>query len=164
MRTVRCAIKPLPTIRYPTRTPYGRSKTPTTGGKVVAPQRAALKAAGAPLDAVKAVGLSGQMHGATLLDANNAVLRPCILWNDGRSHAECVELETSLLGFRDPLRQHGHARLHRAQAAVGAQARAGIVRPHRQGLIAQRLFAIPTDRPVRLGPVGCCRYAVARSG
>jgi xylulokinase len=62
---------------------------------------AALKAAGAPLDAVKAVGLSGQMHGATLLDANNAVLRPCILWNDGRSHAECVELETSLLGFRD---------------------------------------------------------------
>ena len=33
----------------------------------------ALKAQGAPLDAVKAVGLSGQMHGATLLDANQAV-------------------------------------------------------------------------------------------
>jgi xylulokinase len=40
-----------------------------------------------------AIGLSGQMHGATLLDASGAVLRPCILWNDGRSEAECVELE-----------------------------------------------------------------------
>ena len=35
--------------------------------------------------AVKAVGLSGQMHGATLLDANDKPLRPAILWNDGRS-------------------------------------------------------------------------------
>jgi xylulokinase len=33
------------------------------------------------------------MHGATLLDANDKVLRPAILWNDGRSHAECAELE-----------------------------------------------------------------------
>jgi xylulokinase len=40
-----------------------------------------------------AIGLSGQMHGATLLDASGAVLRPCILWNDGRSSAECAELE-----------------------------------------------------------------------
>jgi xylulokinase len=39
-----------------------------------------------------AVGLSGQQHGATLLDRNGAVLRPCILWNDGRSEAECREL------------------------------------------------------------------------
>jgi xylulokinase len=42
---------------------------------------------------VEAIGLSGQMHGATLLDKNGAVLRPAILWNDGRSHAECAELE-----------------------------------------------------------------------
>ncbi len=42
---------------------------------------------------VRAVGLSGQMHGATLLDARGQVLRPAILWNDGRSAAECVELE-----------------------------------------------------------------------
>ena len=39
------------------------------------------------------IGLSGQMHGATLLDASGAVLRPCILWNDGRSDVECAELE-----------------------------------------------------------------------
>lgn len=43
--------------------------------------------------AVRAVGLSGQMHGATLLDRANRVLRPAILWNDGRSGAECAELE-----------------------------------------------------------------------
>ena len=42
--------------------------------------------------ALTAIGLSGQMHGATLLDAAGAVLRPAILWNDGRSGAECAEL------------------------------------------------------------------------
>ena len=42
---------------------------------------------------VRAVGLSGQMHGATLLDAHERPLRPAILWNDGRSAEECVELE-----------------------------------------------------------------------
>jgi xylulokinase len=38
------------------------------------------------------IGLSGQMHGATLLDGEGRVLRPAILWNDGRSGAECAEL------------------------------------------------------------------------
>jgi xylulokinase len=42
---------------------------------------------------VQAIGLSGQMHGATLLDASDKPLRPAILWNDGRSEAECAELE-----------------------------------------------------------------------
>jgi xylulokinase len=44
------------------------------------------------LAAVRAIGLSGQMHGATLLDAANNVLRPCILWNDTRSAAQCEAL------------------------------------------------------------------------
>ena len=43
--------------------------------------------------ALSGVGLSGQMHGATLLDAQNKPLRPAILWNDGRSFAECDELK-----------------------------------------------------------------------
>ena len=43
--------------------------------------------------AVLAVGLSGQMHGATLLDAKDQPLRPAILWNDGRSEAQCATLE-----------------------------------------------------------------------
>ena len=45
--------------------------------------------------AVRAIGLSGQMHGAVLLDGDDAVLRPAILWNDGRCHAECAELEAA---------------------------------------------------------------------
>ena len=43
--------------------------------------------------AARSIGLSGQMHGATLLDERGEVLRPAILWNDGRSHAQCLELE-----------------------------------------------------------------------
>ncbi|MEM7661002.1 MAG: xylulokinase [Pseudomonadota bacterium] len=43
---------------------------------------------------VKAIGLSGQMHGATLLDDRDKPLRPAILWNDNRSHAECAEIES----------------------------------------------------------------------
>jgi xylulokinase len=46
--------------------------------------------------AVRAIGLSGQMHGATLLDKQLRALRPCILWNDGRSAAQCAEMEASM--------------------------------------------------------------------
>ncbi|GAB5439199.1 xylulokinase [Falsiruegeria mediterranea] len=42
---------------------------------------------------VQGIGLSGQMHGATLLDADGAVLRPCILWNDTRSHVQAAALD-----------------------------------------------------------------------
>lgn len=42
---------------------------------------------------VHGIGLSGQMHGAVLLDSHDLVLRPAILWNDGRSGPDCVELE-----------------------------------------------------------------------
>lgn len=42
--------------------------------------------------AIRAIGLSGQMHGATLLDKHNQLLRPAILWNDGRSVDACNEL------------------------------------------------------------------------
>ncbi|MFP9227934.1 xylulokinase [Pectobacterium cacticida] len=45
------------------------------------------------LRSVKALGLTGQMHGATLLDARQRVLRPAILWNDGRSATQCQTLE-----------------------------------------------------------------------
>jgi xylulokinase len=42
--------------------------------------------------AVKAIGLTGQMHGLVLLDDGGRVLRPAILWNDGRTAAECDEI------------------------------------------------------------------------
>jgi xylulokinase len=47
------------------------------------------------MGAVRGIGLSGHMHGATLLGADDAVLRPCILWNDTRSAAEAAELDAN---------------------------------------------------------------------
>ena len=52
------------------------------------------------VSAIKGVGLSGQMHGATLLDANNQVIRPAILWNDVRAANECREMEEALPSLR----------------------------------------------------------------
>ena len=46
--------------------------------------------------AVRAIGLTGQMHGATLLNKQQRVLRPAILWNDGRSAGQCAELEAAV--------------------------------------------------------------------
>jgi xylulokinase len=54
----------------------------------------------AAMSAVQAIGLCGQMHGAVLLDAHDEVLRPAILWNDGRAGAACVALERALPSLR----------------------------------------------------------------
>lgn len=48
---------------------------------------------GSVWQAIESIGLSGQMHGAVVLGADDRPLRPAILWNDGRSFDECVELE-----------------------------------------------------------------------
>lgn len=50
---------------------------------------------------VRAIGLSGQMHGATLLDAADTVLRPCMLWNDTRSAAQCEALTRDCPGLHE---------------------------------------------------------------
>ncbi len=42
---------------------------------------------------MRGIGLSGHMHGATLLDAADKPLRPCILWNDVRSAEEAAALD-----------------------------------------------------------------------
>lgn len=69
--------------------------------------------------AIKAIGLSGQMHGAVLLDADGEVIRPAILWNDTRCAAECAELEEMAPELHQ-VAGNGDARLYRAEAAVGA--------------------------------------------
>ena len=62
----------------------------------------AMKALGAQhsLRDVKALGIAGQMHGATLLDKSLQVLRPAILWNDGRCAEECQLLEEKVSASR----------------------------------------------------------------
>ncbi|WP_371154056.1 xylulokinase [Jannaschia sp. 2305UL9-9] len=48
-----------------------------------------------PLSALRGIGLSGHMHGATLVGSDDQVLRPCILWNDTRSAAQAARLDAA---------------------------------------------------------------------
>ncbi len=52
------------------------------------------------MEKIQGIGLSGQMHGAVLLDDHQNVLRPAILWNDGRSFQQCKNLEKSYPQFK----------------------------------------------------------------
>jgi len=58
--------------------------------------RAVLSARGGSADTIVAVGLSGQMHGAVLLDDAGQVVRPAIIWCDQRTEAECQWLTDSV--------------------------------------------------------------------
>ncbi|MBN9023702.1 MAG: xylulokinase [Rhizobiales bacterium] len=51
------------------------------------------------LAAVRAIGLSGQMHSAVLLDRDHRVLRPAMLWNDSRGREECAALAAAVPGL-----------------------------------------------------------------
>ena len=51
---------------------------------------------GVAADAIAGIGLSGQMHGAVLLAADEAVLRPSIIWCDQRSEGECRWLNDTI--------------------------------------------------------------------
>ena len=56
-------------------------------------------AASQSMSQVRAMGLSGQMLGVTLLDEHDRPLRPALLWNDGRAVDECAELEIRVPDF-----------------------------------------------------------------
>ncbi len=45
---------------------------------------------------IAGIGLSGQMHGLVMLDENNDVIRPSIIWCDQRTAAECEEIEKAV--------------------------------------------------------------------
>ena len=100
----------------------------------------------ADVAAVKGIGLSGHMHGATLLGKDNEVLRPAILWNDGRSHVECGEMEARPALAAPARRQHRDAGVHRTEDRLGAEARARNLRQDRNGPPAQGLCAPAADR------------------
>ena len=44
------------------------------------------------INEINSVSFSGHMHGATCINKNHEIIRPCILWNDTRSHQECSEI------------------------------------------------------------------------
>jgi xylulokinase len=59
---------------------------------------------------ISGIGLAGQMHGLVALDAGGRVLRPAILWNDGRTAEECAEIE-SLVGLEELIALTGNRAL-----------------------------------------------------
>ncbi len=69
--------------------------------------RAVLEKTGVKGTEVIAVGLTGQMHGMTLLDAQGQPIRPVILWNDQRTAAQCAEI-TNLVGAQRVLELTGN--------------------------------------------------------
>jgi xylulokinase len=58
--------------------------------------RSVLQQAGVEGESVRAVGLTGQMHGLVLLDGTGQVLRPAILWNDQRTQSQCDEIHRQI--------------------------------------------------------------------
>ena len=114
------------------------------------------------LAAVRGIGLSGQMHGATLLDARRPGAAPGDPVERRPQRRECAELERRVPALPPHHRQHRDAGLHRAQAAVGARARARDLRRGRHGAAAQGLRAAAAHRRARLRDVRRRRHAVAR--
>jgi len=62
----------------------------------IASVRRLLACPGVDANPVASIGLTGQMHGLVLLDAEGQVLRPAILWNDQRTGAECDVIRAAL--------------------------------------------------------------------
>jgi xylulokinase len=92
------------------------------------------------LPQVKAVGLTGQMHGSVFLDRQRRVLRPAILWNDQRTAAEAADIE-------------GRVGLRRLIGLTGNRALTGFTAPkvlwlrrHERGLFRRlRHLLLPKD-------------------
>ena len=66
-------------------------------------------------DSIAGLGLTGQMHGAVFLDQDDQVIRPAMLWNDGRTAAQCAEI-TARVGEERLLRIAGNPALTGFQA------------------------------------------------
>jgi xylulokinase len=64
---------------------------------------------------IAGLGLTGQMHGAVFLDQDDHVIRPAMLWNDGRTATQCAEI-TELVGEARLLRIAGNPALTGFQA------------------------------------------------
>jgi len=83
------------TTEYPmfTPLPLWAEQNPTDWWEATAKSiRAAIDEAGIDPAEIAGVGLTGQMHGLVLLDGEGQVLRPCIMWNDQRTGAQCTTI------------------------------------------------------------------------
>jgi xylulokinase len=98
------------TTEYPMLTPrplWAEQNPADWWAATVTSIRRVLEKANADAAEVAAVGLTGQMHGLVLLDAQGNVLRPCIMWNDQRTAAECAAI-TETVGREKVLQLTGN--------------------------------------------------------
>ena len=98
------------TTEHPLRTPrplWAEQNPEDWWRSTITSIKAVLRLSGVNKLAVAGIGLTGQMHGLVLLDRRGAVIRPCILWNDQRSAAQCTAI-TKNVGARRVLRLTGN--------------------------------------------------------
>lgn len=104
------AVKASTTTEYPLFTPqplWAEQNPADWWAATVTSIRRVLNDSGAKPHQVAGLGLTGQMHGMVLLDAHGGVLRPCILWNDQRTAAQCAAI-TQKVGARRLLELTGN--------------------------------------------------------
>ncbi len=145
------------------RIPAGPSRTPPTGGPPRwPPSTSSSKSNASELAAVqrhRPFRPHARRHAAGQERRGAAPRDPLERWP---RRVECAEMEARLPGPARHRRQHRHARLHRAQDRLGAQARAGDLREDRQGPAAQSLCPPAADRRACRGHVRRFGHAVAR--
>ena len=106
-------VKASATTEYPMFTPrplWAEQNPADWWDATVTSIRQVLDQSGAKPDQVSGVGLTGQMHGLVLLDAGGEVLRPCIMWNDQRTAAQCAAI-TEKVGLENVLKFTGNQML-----------------------------------------------------
>ena len=101
------------------------------------------------------------MHGATLLDAADKVLRPCILWNDTRSHAEAAKLDADPR-FRKITGNIVFPGFTAPKLAWVKNNEPACLRQGGEGAAAEGLSAALADRRAHVGNVGFGRHVLAR--
>jgi xylulokinase len=104
------AVKASVTTEYPLYTPkplWAEQNPSDWWAATVDSIQRVLEESGVAAADVAGVGLTGQMHGLVLLDAQGEVLRPCIMWNDQRTAAQCAAI-TEKVGLENVLRLTGN--------------------------------------------------------
>lgn len=107
------AVEASATTEYPISTPqplWAEQDPADWWAATVTSIQRVLKEGGVEPDQVAGIGLTGQMHGLVLLDAQGEVLRPCIMWNDQRTGAQCAAI-IQKLGVEEVLRLTGNPML-----------------------------------------------------
>jgi len=104
------AVKASATTEYPMFTPqplWAEQDPADWWAATVTSIRQVLDRGDVQPDQVAGLGLTGQMHGLVLLDAQGEVLRPCIMWNDQRTAPQCAAI-TEAVGADEVLRLTGN--------------------------------------------------------